>query len=174
MEKKKRYWFRVFILALLFLSVVFVLYMNITKEDMVKVKINESAPNFSLKNLSGSEHNLEELKGKVVLLNFWGSWCKPCKNEMPAIQNVYDKYKNNGFEVLAINIEESEFVVRNYFEQNNLHLPVLLDKQSEVTNLFNVDLLPASFIINREGKVVQIHEGEIQEGQLESWVKSNL
>jgi thiol-disulfide isomerase/thioredoxin len=71
---------------------------------------------------------LKDLKGKVVLVNFWGSWCVPCKKEMPAIQSVYDEFKDDGFEVLEINLSESNFSVTKFKEQNNIHLPILLDK----------------------------------------------
>lgn len=116
-----RFLMRTTILAILFSAVIYSLYLNLAnKEQTQKVHVKDEAPNFILPKLNGDTVKLSDLKGKAVLLNFWGSWCGPCKKEMPAIQDAYDNYKNQNFEVITINIEESELTVENFFESNNL------------------------------------------------------
>ncbi|MEB6551138.1 thiol-disulfide oxidoreductase ResA [Heyndrickxia sporothermodurans] len=166
---------RTSILIILFLMVGYALYQNLNKDDKtVFAKEGKPAINFQLKNLNKEKVTLSDYKGKVVLLNFWGTWCEPCKKEMPAIESIYNKYKKDGFEVLAINLNESAFAISSFLKQNKVNIPVLLDKNDEVNKAYNVYRLPASFFIDRKGKIVRVHEGEMNEKQIEKWVKELL
>lgn len=175
--KKKRLIFRSITLLLMIGLIGFTLYNNHTNKNsaFLNAKKGDVPPAFSLKMVNSENRiDISDLKGKVVLINFWGTWCKPCKREMPAIQSVYDIYHKSGFEVLAINLEESPFVVNQFLNQLDVNFPILLDSKGEVSSRYNVYNLPASLLLGRDGKIKEIHEGEINQGILEDWVTSNL
>lgn len=175
--KKKRLIFRSVIFIVMVGLIGFTLYNQTNKNPSFQngLKRGDAPPNFSLKMLNtGDRIIVSDLKDKVVLINFWGTWCKPCKREMPAIQSVYDKYQKYGFEVLAINLEESPFVVEQFFKQLDISFPILLDSKGEVSDEYNVYNLPASLLLGKDGKIKEIHEGEISEAILEEWVINNI
>lgn len=171
-EKRKRLWIRITILAVLFSAVGYALYQNLNSSK--DLKINAHAPDFTLTSIEGKKVSLKELKGKVVLVNFWGSWCDPCKREMPLIQSAYEKYKKQGFEVLAINVKESKFAVTSFLKQNQLNIPVLLNNDLKISKDYGVNKFPTNFMIDRDGKVKQIYEGEVTKDQLEGWINELL
>src|SRR5208283_1672795 len=109
--------------------------------------------NFTLKDLTGKSWTLKELKGQVVLVNFWATWCPPCRSEMPDLNGLYEKYKSKGFVVLAISDEE-ESKVRPFIEQGGYHYPILLDPGRVVNKDFIVEGIPKSLVHDREGKLV--------------------
>lgn len=113
----------------------YALYQAVTQDSKSGLQEGEPAPNFTLTTLDGKTVQLSDYRGKAVLLNFWGTWCEPCRTEMPALQNAYDQYKDQGFEVLAVNIAETDVAVSSFVEQYQLNFPVLLDRNREVTEL---------------------------------------
>src|SRR5690606_22088147 len=106
-------------------------------------------------------------EGKVLLVNFWGTYCPPCVKEMPAIQAMYDKYKDQGFEVLGINMDESTVTVQSFVSSLDLDFPILMDK-NVVRKQYGVTAYPSTFFINEKGKIVAIKQGEMDEQYLES------
>lgn len=108
---------------------------------------------FTLTDLQGTEWHLHDLTGKVVLVNFWATWCPPCRKEMPDLQALYDKYKDQGFVVLAISDEEAA-KVRPFIGERKITYPVLLDAGRKVNDLFQVGGIPKSFVYDRQGKLV--------------------
>lgn len=108
---------------------------------------------FTLTDINGQSWNLRALKGKVVLLNFWATWCPPCNRELPDLEALYEKYENLGFVVLAISDEDAA-KVKSFLEKRNLTYPVLLDPGRKVNGLFEIEGIPKSFVYNREGKIV--------------------
>jgi peroxiredoxin len=137
-------------------------YFNVSvKEDLYsrfgvkRLKIEPFAPVFTLKNLDGKEVNLEDYRGKVVLLNFWATWCEPCLEEMPALQKTYNLLKNKGFVVLAVSIDRKsrENNVRAFAKNLNLSFPILLDSDQNVLNKYFNNTLPTSYLINSKGKL---------------------
>lgn len=159
--KKQRLIIRTVILILLGAAVVYTLYSNFTKEDMEKVEEGKKAPDFVLTDMNGEKHRLSDYEGKGVLLNFWATWCKPCKREMPYMESQYQKNKDNGIQVLAVNIGESDVVINEFIKRHGLTFPILNDKKQEVLTAYGVDPLPITFLIDKEGKIVKIHKGEI-------------
>lgn len=111
------------------------------------------APEIALKDLQGQEVKLSDLRGKIVLLNFWATWCKPCKEEMPAMQASYDKLRGQGLVVLAVNeLEDTEKVIEHIRSYGHT-FPVVMDHDNHVANRYGVVGLPASFLIDRHGIV---------------------
>jgi peroxiredoxin len=108
---------------------------------------------FKLTDLQGKEWHLRDLKGKVVLVNFWATWCPPCRKEMPDLQALYDKYKDQGFLVLSISDEEAAKVAP-FIAEWKIGYPVLLDPGRKVNEAFVVEGIPKSFVYDREGKLV--------------------
>ncbi len=125
-------------------------------DAMAKLAAADSArqnADFTLKDLEGESWHLQELHGKVVLLNFWATWCPPCRKEMPDLQALYDKYKGQGFIVLSISDEEAAKVTP-FIQQHNITYPVILDPSRKVNDLFQVDGIPKSFVYDRDGTLV--------------------
>ncbi|MFL6302301.1 MAG: TlpA disulfide reductase family protein [Candidatus Sulfotelmatobacter sp.] len=108
---------------------------------------------FTLSDLQGNPWHLRDLRGKVVLVNFWATWCPPCRKEMPDLQALYDKYKDQGFVVVSISDEQAA-KVQPFITERKITYPVLLDPARKVNDLFQVEGIPKSFVYDREGKLV--------------------
>lgn len=132
------------------------------------------APEFRLRGIDGAEHALSELRGQVVLINFWATWCGPCRNEMPAIQATYDAHAGEGFVVWGINDGEESALVAPYLQQLKLTFPVMLDRDSRVSRLYRVYALPTTYFIGRDGVIKQVAVGEMSGGSLDATVKKLL
>ena len=117
------------------------------------------AEDFALVGLDGKERRLSQYRGKVVLMNFWATWCKPCTTEMPAMQTTYDKLREKGFVVLAINELEDEAKVREHIQQYGHTFPVLMDRDNKIANQFGVFGLPVSVFIDEKGVVQEYIKG---------------
>jgi peroxiredoxin len=112
------------------------------------------ASDFSLKDIEGNLVLLHDLRGKVVLLNFWATWCPPCRFEMPSMQALHEKLSSQGLVVLAVAPRESAEDVRSFYNEHRLSFPALLDHEAEVSGLYKVWSLPTTFVINKHGYVV--------------------
>lgn len=121
--------------------------------------VGMQAEDFHLTDLAGKEQSLSQYRGKIVLLNFWATWCKPCTTEMPAMQTAYDKLRDKGFAVLAVNELEDEARVREHIKQYGHTFPVLMDRDNKVANQFGVFGLPVSVFIDQEGRVQEYIKG---------------
>lgn len=115
----------------------------------------QTAPDFEIENLVGSNTALADYKDKIVLLNFWATWCMPCRAEMPSMETVWKKYKEQGFVVVAISVDEgSKGRIETFSKLLDLSFPILLDPKSEVSDLYKVSNMPTSFLIDRNGKII--------------------
>lgn len=121
--------------------------------------VGTSAEDFRLVDLEGKPQSLSQYRGKVVLVNFWATWCKPCTTEMPAMQAMYDKLRDKGFVVLAVNELEDEAKVREHIQQHGHTFPVLMDRDNKVANQFGVFGLPVSVFIDEKGVVQEYIKG---------------
>ena len=121
--------------------------------------VGTPAEDFQLIDLNGKTQSLNDYRGKIVLLNFWATWCKPCTTEMPAMQVIYDKLADKGFVVLAINELEDDAKVREHIVQYGHTFPVLMDRDNKVANQFGVYGLPVSFFIDERGVVREYIKG---------------
>ncbi|MFC7686798.1 thiol-disulfide oxidoreductase ResA [Ureibacillus sp. GCM10028918] len=170
-KKKKRSIVRFSILLVLFAAIIFTVYSSITKEKVQILQVGDDAPDFELIDLNGEKHRLSEYAGQGVLLNFWGTWCEPCKREFPIIDRQYHEYQKQGVQVLAVNIAESDFAVRNYIESKGLTFPVVIDKEKSVMNAYNINPLPTTFLIDPKGEIVKIITGEMNETLVKQYME---
>ena len=117
-------------------------------------KVGDSLPAFTTTSLNGTPFSSEALKNKVVLINFWATWCPPCKAELPLLQkNIYNKIKDTNFTVLCISRGEKEDVVKKFIEQYKYTFPVYLDTDAKTYNLFASKYIPRNFVIGKDGKI---------------------
>ena len=124
--------------------------------------IGKPAPEFHLSSLDGQSVSLSDLKGRPVLINFWATWCDPCRGEMPYLQQVYDEWQGKGLVLLAINIGESPSQVAKFMQSQRLSLPVLLDGEGNIAVMYNVRAIPTTFFIDREGIIQDVKVGAFQ------------
>jgi len=118
-------------------------------------------PHFELKDIEGQVHRLADYHGRVVLVNFWATWCEPCRDEMPSIQRLKQKLSGQPFAVLTVNVGEPEARIRRFLAQIKLDLPVLLDPDLSVTRGWKARILPASFLVGRDGRIRYSLVGEL-------------
>lgn len=116
------------------------------------------APNFSLPARGGSTIDLSQYKGQVVMINFWASWCGPCRQEMPLLESMYKKYQPLGFTLIGVNVEPDQKDAESFLKQTPVTFPVLFDAKSKVSGLYNVQGMPTTVFIDRKGKVRLVHE----------------
>jgi cytochrome c biogenesis protein CcmG/thiol:disulfide interchange protein DsbE len=122
-------------------------------------KPGDVAPAISLADVHGTIVTLESLKGKVVLLNFWAPWCRPCQEELPDLDGLHKKYLSRGFTVLSVCMEPSASAVNKYLQKRPVSFPVLVDKDNEVSEAYLVSGLPVSFLIGKDGIIRHKHMG---------------
>jgi thiol-disulfide isomerase/thioredoxin len=109
---------------------------------------------FELKDLSGKKVSLSSLKGKVVFLNFWATWCPPCRAEMPSMERLYKRFKDKGLVILAVNLREEAKTVRKFVAANKLSFPVLLDTDGRIGAIYGAHNIPTSYLVSRDGNVL--------------------
>jgi thiol-disulfide isomerase/thioredoxin len=117
------------------------------------------APDFTLPSLGGPNLRLQEQRGRVVMVNFWATWCGPCRVEMPHLAKLYEKYRGSGFTLLAVNIDEDPRKAANLAGQLGLKFPVLLDTEKKVSRLYDLSTMPSTVLIDRDGRVRYVHRG---------------
>lgn len=160
-NKKKRLYLRAAILVLVAAALTYTLFQVLhTNEDVSK---GDTAPDFVLKNLDGDKVELNDYRGQGVLLNFWGTWCGPCKEEMPYLNTIHQKDLVPGVKILAVDIGESHYRVNNFVERYDLKFQILLDKGKDVSgaDAYNIGPMPTTFLIDKNGKVVKKIEGQM-------------
>ncbi len=121
--------------------------------------MNTPAPDFTLKSHSGQNLKLSEHRGEVVLINFWASWCGPCRQEMPLLSELHNKYKALGFTVLGVNVEKDSSDAKKMLKQNPVSFPVLFDNNSVVSKQYDVVAMPSTVLVDRNGKMRYLHKG---------------
>lgn len=137
--------------------------------------IGDQAPNFVLSDLNGNTVQLNDLQGKPVILNFWATWCPPCRVEMPELETAYQKYADQGLVILALDQAETAETVRNYFyEEMGLTFTPLLDENGSVSALYSVYNFPTSFFVNAEGQITMIHRGPMSLDQIDEYMSQTL
>ena len=121
--------------------------------------VGVAAPDFASKSNSGRNVRLSELRGQVVLINFWASWCGPCRQELPVLNKVYAQYRAAGFMLLAVNVDDNRKDADAMLKRLDLRFPILFDGSKNVAKLYGVDMMPATLLIDRDGRVRYVHRG---------------
>jgi len=117
------------------------------------------APAFTLASRAGQDVSLAQYKGNVVMINFWASWCGPCRQEMPLLESIYKKYNKMGFTMLGVNVEPDSNAANDWLKATPVSFPILYDRDSKVSKLYDVAGMPSTVIIDRSGKVRVLHRG---------------
>lgn len=173
-KKRNRLIFRTIILAVLVAAVVFALITNAKKDNTI-YKIGDKAPDFQLQQINANNElekiQLSDLKGKGVMLNFWATWCKPCEQEMPYMEELYPQYKDKGIEIVAVSLDGTELVVQQFIDKYNLTFPIPHDKKNVVNELYKIGPIPTTYFINPEGEIVEKVEGALSLERLEGYFK---
>ena len=121
---------------------------------------SQKAPDFKLAARGGSQINLSQYKGQVVMINFWATWCGPCRQEMPLLETIYKKYNKMGFVLLGVNVEPDSKAAEDWLaKQPPVTFPILFDTESKVTELYNVNSMPSTVIVDKQGNVRLLHRG---------------
>ncbi len=121
--------------------------------------IGSMAPNFTLKSSAGRNVKLSEHRGEVIMLNFWATWCGPCRQEMPLLNRIHEHYRKAGFTLLGVNIDDRPEAARDMAKKLGIAFPVLFDTEKRVSRLYDVNAMPSTVLIDRDGRVRHIHLG---------------
>ena len=117
------------------------------------------APDFALKSSAGSNMRLSEYRGDVVMINFWATWCGPCRQEMPLLDDLYSRYERVGFKLLGVNIDDDSRRAMQMIEELGVKFPVLFDESKDVSRLYQVEAMPVTVLVDRSGVVRHVHHG---------------
>jgi len=130
----------------------------------------EAAPDFELVSLEGERVKLSELRGQPVVLNFWATWCTPCRKEMPEFQKLVDQYGEAGLKVYGINVGEAEVAVADFRERVGVRFPILIDEEETVQSDYRILPLPATFFVDQEGVIRGVYQYQMSLPQMEAEV----
>ncbi|GAB2190367.1 TlpA family protein disulfide reductase [Sessilibacter sp. MAH2] len=130
-----------------------------TSTANASVELDIKAPDFTLKQRGGENFRLSEHRGEVLFINFWASWCGPCRQEMPLLDELHQRYSDAGFKVIGISIDEEQSAADAMLKKIPVTFPVLYDSQSSVSQLFDVDAMPTSVLVDRNGNMRFLHRG---------------
>ena len=134
------------------------------QEKETLVKVGDDVPEFVVEMFDGQKINIKDLKGKIVLINFWATWCPPCQEELKRVQKeILDRFKGKDFVFLAISREESKEQVKKFRERNGYTFPMGLDPERKIYSKFATATIPRNFIIDKKGKIVEIEVGYTKE-----------
>lgn len=119
----------------------------------------DAAPDFTLPSSKGDNVRLAEQRGQVVMLNFWASWCGPCRKEMPLLDAMYQRYSSAGFVLYGVNVEEDNTDAKKLLKELGVTFPVLFDTESKASSLYNVDAMPTTVVIDKKGQIRYVNRG---------------
>lgn len=175
MTPKQQRWLRRAEVTLWALVVGAFLFRVLPPQEVGVVAMDAAAPDFSLRTLEGERVSLDELDGQVVLVNFWATWCPPCRLEMPGFQSVYDDYKDRGFAVVGLATDVGGAgLVETFVRENRITYPVAMASEEVRLRYGGVDALPQSFLVDRQGRVRKVVAGVFSEGTLRRAVEELL
>lgn len=139
-------------------------------DDQTGIALGDRAPDFKLQTMDGEEVNLSDYKGKKVFLNFWATWCPPCKAEMPHMQAFYEEQPED-VEILAVNLEESTEKAADFAKQYELTFPILMDADGTIAETYEVYTIPTTYVLNEDGTVHQKIVGPMDEPMMQELIK---
>jgi peroxiredoxin len=149
--------------AVLLLGVLWIAVSRVNPDQFISQGIQAPqegllAPDFSLETLEGTSVSLKDYRGRPVLINFWASWCPPCRSEMPAMEKMYREFKNTRFEILAVNVTNQDRLadVESFVDQHQLSFPIPLDRTGQISELYRINSLPTSFFVDKNGVIQKV------------------
>jgi thiol-disulfide isomerase/thioredoxin len=134
-------------------------FVALTATPALAAESRSPAPDFVLDSNTGKPIKLSGLKGQVVMMNFWATWCGPCRQEMPLLESIYKQYKDKGFTLLGVNVEPDPKLADNWLKKSPVSFPVLYDVKSDVSTLYQVAGMPSTVFIDKKGFVRVVHRG---------------
>ncbi len=139
------------------------------------LQVGDVIYNFNLADLEGGQVSLQEFAGSPLIINYWATWCGPCRIEMPHLQNTFETYKDDGLVVLALDQDETTTEVKDFFDEFGLTFTPLMDDGKATSENYGVGrILPTSFFVNEEGKITAIHRGPMTQGQIDGYLAETL
>jgi peroxiredoxin len=148
---------------------------NSVKAAVKPDKQRKPAPNFTLKDSTGQNVKLSDYRGKVVLLNFWATWCGPCKIEIPWFIEFQQAYKDKSFTVLGVSMDDEGWkVVKPFVAERKINYPVLVGTEETSQQYGGIDALPTTFVIDRDGRIASIHQGLVSKSEYENEIRDLL
>lgn len=169
-QKRRRLLMRTAILLTLTAGVFYVFYTNFIQAEPSMVSEGEQAPNFALMDMDGERVELADYEGEGVFLNFWGTFCPPCEDEMPYMEDEHQKYADEDVEILAVNVGESELTIDRFAQRHQLTFPILMDEHRNVLDQYGVGELPATYLIDEHGEVQHIRTGGMSEQHVQDFM----
>ena len=168
-KRKNRLIIRTVVLLLLLGAVIFAIASKKTEKVLA---VGDYAPDFEVVDLEGNKHRLSDYQGEGVFLNFWGSWCGPCKTEMPFMENQSKEFKDKGVHILALNIKDTRLKAETFRDQYGLTFPIAQDKDESIRRAYNVIPLPTTVLIDPDGKIIDIITKGISENEIRQAMES--
>lgn len=138
------------------------------------LQVGQAAPDFELESVEGEQIKLSDLKGQPVILNFWATWCPPCRREMPDFQQVYDQHHEQGLQLFGINVGESKVAVADFRDRVGVSFPILIDSKETAQTAYKIMPLPATYFIDRDGVIRGVYPFQMTRAQIEDEVKRLL
>ncbi|CAM3551323.1 thiol-disulfide oxidoreductase ResA [Marinicrinis lubricantis] len=160
--KRNRRWIQIVVLSVVLVIGAYTIGSALFRSDS-SVKIGSKAPEFKLFGLDQQVHQLADYEGKALVINFWGTFCPPCVNEMPALQKQYDQWKDDNVVVLGINLSESRVTVQSFIDRFAITFPIIIDNDNEIRNKYNVMSYPTTFFVDSSGVIKDKFIGEMKE-----------
>ncbi len=154
------------------LSIFIVTLLSCSEKSAYLVK-GDAVPDIEFLAVDGETLTFNEYKGKTILIHFWADWCSECRAEFPKLEQAYQKYKKDGFEILAVNVAQSKSHVQSFKDEFGLNFPMLMDENSSVAKKFGIRGLPTNYFIGKEGRVERVIIGWVDEEQI-SLVLNNI
>jgi peroxiredoxin len=141
-----------------------------TKNVQEGIKPGTKAIDFTLTSLDGKKVSLSDFRGKNVYLNFFATWCPPCKRELPDMEKLYREYKDKGLELVVVDLGEKQSTVKSFMESNNYSFSVLLDTDNKVAQTYNISSIPVSYFINKDGIITESKVGALEEDEMRKYI----